>query len=720
MERNERTNMMRKILQTLVTCLACLLGALTVTVAQDRCGSMEVLANTLKKNPTLKSKFEVQSRSIIKEILERKARAAQLRIEGTTSYIPIVFHIVLQNPNQVTDAQIQAQVDQLNLDFGGVNPDSTKIRSFFKPLFAKTNIQFRLAQRTPGNEVSNGIERITTTHASFGLNDSRVKYASTGGADSWDNSRFFNVWITDLSQGYLGYSTFPGSSTPGEDGVVIKYTSLPGGNAPYNKGRTLVHETGHFFYLFHTWGDDNGCAGSDEIDDTPNQGTYTSGCPGDPVKYDNCTLSGNGIMYENFMDYTDDACMVMYTLDQKTRMETSMSVYRASLMTSNGADPVIAYNLDAAAKSINTPLQRLCSPTFSPVITLRNRGAQTLTAVTIQARIDNGAVSTTNWTGSLASLQETNVTLNQLTVPSEGIHILNIVISQPNGSTDENTSNDVITLTFQYNQPLSPPLTQGFENTTFPPVGWDIVNADAGITWERVTGVGKTGNAAVVMRNFDYQFIGQRDHLRLPVINITNADSAFMTFQVAAAVVTDPEATGNQFDTLEVLVSKDCGATFTSLYKKAGKDLITRSTVTTTSFKPAADEWRKDSVNLTPYINAGQILLAFANNNQHENNVYLDDINVYSVVINPVVKTRGFVISPNPTSGRINIQFYPNAAFVKGINIFNSTGHRVASLVVNAAGSSSYSFDMARYASGVYIVQVVLGDKVITQKVIKR
>ena len=125
-------------------------------------------------------------------------------------------------------------------------------------------------------------------------------------------------------------------------------------------------------------------------------------------------------------------------------------------------------------------------------------------------------------------------------------------------------------------------------------------------------------------------------------------------------------------------------------------------------------------MNLTPYINAGQILLAFSNTSQQENNIYLDDINVYSVTIDPVVKAKGFVISPNPARGRINIQFYPNAAFVKGINIFSGTGQRVHSLIVNATGSGSYSFDMSRYANGVYIVQVVLGDKVITQKVIKR
>jgi hypothetical protein len=711
--------MMRKNLQCLVVCFVCMLGCIANINAQERCGTIQVLENNFKKNPGLKTRFEAQTQNMRKAINERKARMQMLRTEGTPVYIPIVFHIVLNNPSLVTDAQIQNQVDQLNRDFGGVNGDSTRIRPAFKKYFAKTNIQFRLAQRTPGNEPSTGIERITNPNAQFDINDARVKYTASGGADAWDQDRFFNVWITDLTQQYLGYATFPGSLPVVEDGVVIKFTTLPGGNAPYNRGRTLVHETGHFFYLHHIWGDENGCSGNEDIADTPPQGTFTSGCPNDAVKTDGCSSEAPGIMYENFMDYTDDACMVMYTLDQKDRMETSLNVYRAPLLTSNGADPVIAFNLDAAAKSINTPLQRICSPTISPVITLRNRGAETLTAVTIHASINNGVVSSvTNWTGSLASLSETTVALNALTVPAEGTYVLTIVVSSPNGSTDENTTNDTITLTFQYYLPLSPPLTQSFENATFPPVGWDIINNDQRVTWERTVAAAKTGNASVVIRNFDYTVNGQKDYIRLPVMNITSADSAFMTFQVAAAV--RDTTSSNAFDTLEVLVSKDCGATYTSLYKKWGNALITRGTPTAESFKPASGEWRKDSVNLSPFINAGPVLLAFVNTNEHENNIYLDDINVYSLTVNPNLKTKGFMVTPNPTTGRVAVQFYPNPVFVKGINIYNSTGRMVISQQVNTAGSSAYYFDLSGFGRGVYYIQVVLGDRVITQKVIKR
>jgi hypothetical protein len=226
----------------------------------------------------------------------------------------------------------------------------------------------------------------------------------------------------------------------------------------------------------------------------------------------------------------------------------------------------------------------------------------------------------------------------------------------------------------------------------------------------------------VVIRNHDYGVNDMKDHLRLPLVNITSADSAFMTFQVAAAVATNPNATLNPFDTLEVLASTDCGLTYTSLYKKWGSSLITRTTPITNVFVPAANEWRKDSVNLTAFINGGPVLLAFLNTNENENNIYLDDINVYSVVVNPNLKKTGFLVSPNPTQGdgRVNVQFFPNPANLRSIAIYSSTGQKVAERLIDGAGSSSYSFNLGRFASGVYVVRVVFSDRTLTQKIIKR
>ncbi|MFT3827728.1 MAG: M43 family zinc metalloprotease [Chitinophagaceae bacterium] len=684
----------------------------------DRCGTMQVLEIALKKDPTLKTRMEAAEQQLQQVTTQRAGQ--NFREEAVTYYIPVVFHIVLTNPNVVTDAQIKAQLDTLNHDYAGLNGDSTRIPAAFKPLYAKSNIRFVLAQRTPDDGPTTGIERYVATKSSYGVNDNSLKYTSAGGASVWDPNKYMNVWVTNLSGGILGYGTFPNTTVSAEQGIAIAYTSLPGASSgPYNKGRTLTHEAGHFFNLYHIWGDDNGaCSGTDYVDDTPNQASETYGCPSTTVVTDNCTTTAPGIMYQNFMDYTDDACMVMFTVNQGTRMESALNLYRSSLLTSNAATPVVLKSLDASLRTVLQPTSRICASSFSPSVTLRNSGSSTLTGVDIYASIDGGTAQLTHWTGSLASLASASVTLSNIST-SEGTHTLKVYVANPNAGTDMDKSNDTLTTSFFYWAAVSLPISEGFESAVFPPTRWDIVNPDNSYTWERVTGVAKTGSASVVIRNLAYGQNDQKDYLRLPVTNITNADSAFITFQLAAAVQTNPATAGNVWDTLEVLVSKDCGVTYTSLYKKWGKTLITRSTAVTTSFVPTATEWRKDSVDLSSYIGAGDLMLAFLNTSEWENNIYLDDINVYKVSINPNLKAKGFLVTPSPTNGVFAVQFYPNPANLKGISVYNSTGQKVAETLISGTPVARYNFDISRYSSGVYIIQAVFGDKTLTQKIIK-
>lgn len=681
-----------------------------------RCATVAVLQNALERNPALKTNFERSLQDVRQATVLRKQ--STLRENGEPMYVPVVFHIVLQNPNLVTDAQVLAQLDSLNKDFAGINADSTKIPAAFKALFGKGRIQFKLAQRTPNDEPSTGINRYVTTRSSYAYTDNSLKYTAQGGADAWDPSRYLNIWLTNISGGILGYATFPGGSVTAEQGVVVLYRSLPGGTAaPYNKGRTLTHETGHFFFLYHIWGDDDGaCTGTDYIDETPNQADETGGCPSG-VRTDDCTPQAPGIMYQNFMDYTDDACMVMFTDEQDVRMETAFTMYRASLLTSNGADPVVLKNINASLRSINTP-SRICNASFSPSITLRNLGAQVLTSASVYVSVDGGAPVRTQWTGSLASSSAIDITLSPLTV-NAGRHNLKIYVADPNGTIDDELTDDTLTSSIEYYPPAEPPLAEGFEGNTFPPQGWDIVNPDGFFTWERVTGVAKTGNASVVMRNLQYEQNGPKDYLRLPQININSADSAFLSFQVAAAVQTDPSTPNNVWDTLQVLVSADCGNTYTSLYKKWGSSLVTRRTAVTASFVPLSAEWRKDSVDLTAYIGRGPIVLAFLNSSEFENNIYLDDINVNKVVINPNLKEKGILVSPNPTTGVLSVQFYPNPTNLKGIGIYDVAGQRIVERMIGNNGSTRYDFDLSPYANGLYTVRIVFSDRTVVHKVIK-
>ncbi len=704
----------------LVTCSGSLFAQSAERIVEEKCATMQRLETRLNRDPALRAKFEEERNRFNRLVKARSAAAANQGSRTAAIYtIPVVFHIVLPNPAFVTDAQIQAQLDTLNRDYAGTNGDTVRVPSYFKSVFGNSGIRFCLAQRTPSGDYSAGIERTTTTRSSFSSSDEAVKHASTGGADSWNSNNYLNVWICPLSNSVLGYATFPQDGSESEQGVVIDYRSLPGGSSTgYNGGKTLTHESGHYFNLYHIWGDDDGaCTGTDYVDDTPNQANSTSGCF-TGIRTDNCTTSGNGIMYQNYMDYSSDACLVMFTVQQVSRMESALSLYRSSLLLSNGCLPVVLFSFDAQILSISQPAQRLCSSAFTPVITIRNKGAQTLTSLLITVKIDSAVVSTVNWTGSLARTASQAITLGSIT-SAPGNHVVSFTVSQPNGSTDEDASNNILATGYQYYTPVAS-VSEGFENTSYPPQGWDIVNPDNGITWQRVTGIAKTGNASVKMDNLNNSSIGQKDDLRMPTLAIAaGVDTAYLSFQVAAATYTGTSVTNNVWDTLEVLASVDCGATYTSLYKKWGSSLVTRTAATTTAFVPAASEWRKDSINLSNYIGTSNLLLAFRNTSGYENNIYLDDINFRTITVNPNLKARGFLVSPNPTTGTIAVQFYPQPVNLKAIQLYSITGQKLTELVTGGGTRNYYTFNLGNYASGTYIIRAVFSDMVIVRKIIR-
>jgi hypothetical protein len=683
----------------------------------EQCATMERLQLQFEGKPGLKAKFE-QERAAFNDAVKRKAYRVSERDgadQRTAFSIPVIFHIVLTNPDQVTDAKILAQLQTLNTNYSGSNADSTKIPSYFKSLFGKSGIQFCLAQRTPTGQATSGIERVQTTKTSFNTNDDGVKHAADGGANSWDTKTYLNVWICGLSNNVLGYSTLPqDGGAPEDQGVVIDYRSLPGGSqANYSLGKTLVHETGHYFNLYHIWGDDGGgCTGSDFVDDTPNQADQTKSCF-TGIKTDACTPGGNGIMYQNFMDYSFDSCMVMFTAGQVERMENAVLAYRSTLLNTSVCTP---RNYDARLSSIDRPSTRLCGSPFAPAVTIKNQGSQPLTSLNISSKIDNGNIDTYTWKGSLAYMATTTVSLNNITSPA-GSHTLTIYVSSPNNNADEDVRNDTIISTFQFYNPVAT-LSEGFEGSTFPPAGWDIGNADNNITWNRVTGISKTGTASVRMENFNYPVIGEKDDLRLPNVTLQNVDSAFLSFQVAAAVYANP-ASASSLDTLQVLASSDCGQTYTSVYKKFGNELMTRA-ATAANFVPTSSEWRKDSIDLGNYIGQSNLLLAFRNINGYENNIYLDDINLRTVVINPNLKRLGFLTTPNPTSGVITAQFYPQPNTLRAIQVFTIAGQKLLEInIAEGQANNNYRLDISRYSAGMYIIRAVFTDRVATTKIIK-
>jgi hypothetical protein len=259
--------------------------------------------------------------------------------------IPVVVHVLYYVAAQnITHNRILEQIETLNKDFRRLNADVSTVPAAFQSKVADVEFQFCLAQRDPQGNWTNGVTRTQVTKTSYTYNDDNIiKSDALGGKSVWNPSKYLNIWVVNLTGGVLGYTQPPGGPAS-TDGVVIcyKYFGSTGATSPFNKGRTATHEIGHWFNLIHIWGDDNGgCWGNDLVGDTPNQAEEFYGCPSYP-QVDVCTPDSPGVMFMNFMDYVDDACMVMFTNGQKTRMLAALNASRSGLKTSDGCQPALA------------------------------------------------------------------------------------------------------------------------------------------------------------------------------------------------------------------------------------------------------------------------------------------------------------------------------------------------------------------------------------------
>jgi hypothetical protein len=303
----------------------------TLFEGKRTCAAHEYNEDLMAKDPAFKENQRQIEEFTTRFVAENRGLKSRAVIT-----IPVVVHVVYKtSAENISDAMIQSQIDVLNADFRKLNADRTKVPAAFASLAADYEINFCLAKRTPTGLATNGIERKATTKKSFTTNDA-VKSSSGGGLNAWDATKYLNLWSCNLSNGVLGYAQFPGGSNA-TDGVVILYSAFGYNSpaAPYNLGRTATHEVGHWLNLRHIWGD--AACGNDQVADTPTQQTSNFGCP----TYPHVTCSNAGDMSMNYMDYTNDACMYMFSTGQKARTQAIFAAgnARASLLSSNGCTP---------------------------------------------------------------------------------------------------------------------------------------------------------------------------------------------------------------------------------------------------------------------------------------------------------------------------------------------------------------------------------------------
>ncbi len=297
--------------------------------AQQGCVTADYTREQLSRDPLLSGAIK-QAESFIRQVT---ANPVMSRLENGVIRIPVVIHNLYHTADQkVTDAQVAAQLDLLNLAFRRQNADTVKTPAVFRSRAADCEIEFHLAGSDSRKHSTTGIIRKYTPVAKWVMDD-KMKFSAEMGDDAWDSKNYLNIWVCSMEK-FAGYSSVPGCA-PGLDGIVLGLAAFGAGQ------KTVVHEAGHWLGLKHLWGDEY--CGDDGVEDTPKQASYTSGCPS-TVRI-TCGNSPTGDMYNNYMDFTNDACMNLFTKGQKARMQALFAAGggRNSLLYSPGLDKPEVY-----------------------------------------------------------------------------------------------------------------------------------------------------------------------------------------------------------------------------------------------------------------------------------------------------------------------------------------------------------------------------------------
>ncbi|MES2865110.1 MAG: M43 family zinc metalloprotease [Bacteroidota bacterium] len=437
-----------------------------------RCASTEYEEYLREQNPKMETRAQFEN-WMAQKIQEQKDIQQVASQGGGIIYIPVVVHVIHNGDaygvnENITDEQVQSQITVMTQDFRKMagTPGANS-----NPVGADTQIEFVLAKVDPNGNPTNGINRINLCQDSWSTAaiNSTVKPTT-----SWDPTQYMNMWSVNFTDGtLLGYAQFPSSSglsglnasggAANTDGVVAGYrffgsSDLATGNfaAPFDKGRTMTHEVGHFLGLRHIWAEDGAaCVGDDYCVDTPMAASPNGGCP---TGTDSCAGAAGLDMIENYMDYTDDACMNIFTTDQKSRITTVMnnSPRRASLKTSvkDIAIPLFANDAEVKIEAYcSSAASSPCVPANQHKVYLYNRGTSNITSATINYNVNGGANTPVNWTGTLLPNAYTLVSFS--TAQASGT--LNVSVATVNGGADMRSTNNTNSRAFSFTAPPIPP-----------------------------------------------------------------------------------------------------------------------------------------------------------------------------------------------------------------------------------------------------------------------
>jgi PKD repeat protein len=477
------------------------------------------------------------------------------------------------------------------------------------------------------------------------------------------------------------------------------------GTSSPSRSRTLTHEAGHWLNLYHTWGDSNNpgqpsnCGEDDFVSDTPNT-----------IGWSSCTLTGSSCSspldnVQNYMEYS--YCSRMFTIGQANRMRAALT------------SPVADRNeLITQENLIQTGVLEapLCQADFAVDRTVICAGEEL-------AFTDDSYHAVTSWTwnfgdGTVLSGSDPAVHRNPVHVYAQpGTYSVTLSVMSAQGSLQEVKQNFIRVIPADQ---LAAPFTEGFEGV-WPGQVWTVENPDNGVQWEVTPAAAFSGSRSARLRNFNNTVIDERDELISGTFDMSAADTIFIGYKWSyASRLTETD------DRFRISLSKDCGASWELVRLRRGTTNLPTASPTGTSFVPSSStQWADEVLVITdPQFFTDRLRVKFGLQSKGGNNLYLDDINIWSsdaeiVGVENPGRVSGLSVYPNPSDGDLNVSFFSGKSGSIRLTLTDPAGRLCHSAVVSSAGGD-HRVSVPAQSAGLYMLRLSTDDGALTRRVVFR
>lgn len=643
------------------------------------CFTDEMLRMAKLKNPALVEAEKANAHSHLdwkRNRSKREGQGCEVRV------IPTVFHIVHENGSEnISDQKVLDLITEVNDAWRMRNIDINQVDTNWRNIVADMKVELRLAKYDEEGNATNGIVRIESELTNGPVNRDDVKTVSM-----WDPSKYLNIWVVrninsrGVSGTVLGYAYFPFMESKTTSGIVIRSDVL---------GRnTLPHELGHYLDLYHPFqgscGQGSCLTSGDQVCDTPPTSGPNYNCPKGRNSCSNDSPDGPD-MIVNIMDYSN--CRNLFTLGQKERVDKTFAdtdYNRGNLIS---IENLRATGVLDSNESVGAPVANFSSSALEicegETVEFTDLSCTDIGNTDYQWFFPSGQPS--------ASFSpDAEVTYNRA-----GVYDVKLIINNDSGA-DTLERTQIIKVVPKVSK-LPMPLVEQFGNDEFPYANWSISGNDHDISWEYQTEYSKSNGAALGIKNYQSGAGGSTYTLSLPPVNMTEAKSLEMSFDLAYSERTNPSGA----EELKVIVRDPCLGIEAVRYHKLSRDLTTVDERIGLEFRPDEEDWRKEILDFRALRNSTSLQVQFIFTSFGEQNIFIDNISVGGFPVS--VKERqleNISLYPNPAENTFQLKGTSHQSFE--LSMFDLLGRSIELTKIGDSYRFSESVEPGTYVISVF------------------